>query len=140
MSYGRFYLLIGIIAAVFFLQSKLDASPSAVYPSMITSKKPVSQGIASWYSKKSPRINKRTANNEIFDDQAMTCAMWGVKFNQYVRVTNKANGRSIIVRVNDRGPKQRLVRQGRIIDLTEAAFSKIASPRKGTIDIQLEFL
>ena len=98
------------------------------------------RGIASWYSKKSPGIRKRTANNEIFDDRAMTCAMWGASFNQKVRVTNLDNGKSVIVRVNDRGPHPRFFRQGRIIDLTEAAFSQIAPTDKGLIPIQIDYL
>ena len=97
-------------------------------------------GKASWYSKRSPGINSRTANNEIFDDRQMTCAMWGVAFNQKLRVTNRANGKSIIVRVNDRGPHRRYVRKGRIIDLTKQAFQEIASLKKGIIDVEIEFL
>ncbi len=95
---------------------------------------------ASWYSKHSPGINKRTANNEIFNDKAMTAAMWGVPYNQQVKVTNLANGKSIIVRVNDRGPHYRFVREGRGIDLTKAAFDELADVKKGLISVQLELL
>lgn len=95
---------------------------------------------ASWYSKRSPGINKRTANNEIFDDRAMTAAMWGVPFHQQVKVTNLANGKSIIVRINDRGPHNRFVKQGRGIDLTKAAFDELADLKKGLISVQLELL
>ena len=101
---------------------------------------PAWSGKASWYSKESPGINQHTANNEIFDDSALTCAMWNVPFNQWIKVTNKANGKYVIVRVNDRGPHRRYVRKGRIIDLTQAAFARISSLKKGLIDIELEFL
>src|SRR3989338_7755972 len=100
----------------------------------------VSSGKASWYSKRSPGIRKRTANNEIFNDQAYTAAMWGVPFNQKIKVTNLDNGKSVIVRVNDRGPHRRFVRRGRVIDLSRQAFVQIASPRKGLINVQLELL
>ncbi|MFA5087785.1 MAG: septal ring lytic transglycosylase RlpA family protein [Candidatus Omnitrophota bacterium] len=97
-------------------------------------------GHASWYSKKSPGIKKRTANNEIFDDTALTCAMWGVRFNQKLRITNLQNGKSVIVRVNDRGPHKRLVRKGRILDLTKRAFVELAPSKNGLIQVKIEFL
>jgi len=100
----------------------------------------VRYGKASWYSEKDPGINPQTANNEIFSEGAMTCAMWDVPFNQQIRITNLANGKTIIVRVNDRGPHKRFVRQGRIVDLTKNAFSQIASLEDGLIEIRLEFL
>ena len=97
-------------------------------------------GHASWYSRQSPGIHKHTANNEIFDDQDMTCAIWGVPFNQKIKVTNIDTSRSIIVRVNDRGPHRRYVNQGRIIDLTKAAFHELSPLKKGLIRVSLEFL
>ncbi len=97
-------------------------------------------GQASWYSKKSPGINKHTANNEIFDDRQYTCAIWGVPFNQRIKVTNLANGKSIIVRVNDRGPHKRFVRNGRVIDLTQAAFAQLDDLKLGLIEVALEFI
>jgi len=100
----------------------------------------IKTGMASWYSKQDPGIRKHTANNEIFDDAELTAAMWDVPFNQKIKVTNLENGMSVIVRINDRGPHRRLVRQGRIIDLSKQAFLTIASLGKGLIDIQLEFL
>lgn len=95
-------------------------------------------GQSSWYSRHDPGIKKRTANNEIFNDQAMTCAMWGVPFNTKLRVINEANGKSVVVRVNDRGPHRRYVRQGRVIDLTKAAFRRISSHKRGLIDVTVE--
>lgn len=97
-------------------------------------------GKASWYSEQDPGINERTANNEYFKDSELTCAIWGVPFNQQIRVTNLANGKSIIVRVNDRGPHQRFVRQGRVIDLTKGAFAHLSELKNGLIDVSLEFL
>ncbi len=100
----------------------------------------VKYGCASWYSEDDPGIRYRTANNEVFDDSDLTCAMWNVPFNQKVRITNLANGKSIIVRVNDRGPHKRFVRKGRVVDLTKNAFNQIASLKHGLIRIRMELL
>jgi len=97
-------------------------------------------GKASWYSRHSPGINKHTANNELFKDTGMTCAIWGAAFNSKVRVTNLKNGKSVILRVNDRGPHGRYFRQGRIIDLTQSAFKVLSSTKNGLIDVKVEFL
>ena len=102
--------------------------------------KTIKIGKASWYSMQDPGINKHTANNEIFDDSGLTAAMWDVPFNQLVRVTNFENGKSVIVRINDRGPHKRFVQRGRIIDLSKYAFSEIAPLNDGLIDIRLELL
>jgi rare lipoprotein A len=97
-------------------------------------------GQASWYSENDRGVKRTTANNEIFDDSAMTCAMWGVEFNRKIRVTNKENGKSIILRVNDRGPHERFVRQGRILDMTIGAFAQLSTTHRGIIDVTIEFL
>ncbi len=124
-----------------FAQAKLQAKASVYSPAL---KKPrrkvVRVGQASWYSERSAGIRRRTANNEIFDDADMTCAMWGVPFNHRVKVTNLSNGKSIVVRVNDRGPHRRYVQSGRIIDLTKSAFRKIGGLKEGIIKVEVEFL
>src|SRR3989344_3793188 len=97
------------------IMSVMPFSKAHRYAEPLPSERILKEGKASWYSRKSPGINRHTANMEVFDDEAFTCAMWGAKFNQKVRVTNKANGKSIIVRVNDRGPHQRYANRGRII-------------------------
>lgn len=124
---------IAIIIGIFprFDSNRISAAPSIRYTRV---------GKASWYSRQDPGINKHTANNEIFDDTDLTCAIWGVAFNRHIRVTNLDNGKSIIVRVNDRGPHQRFVRTGRIIDLTKAAFSRLGATKKGLINVEIEFL
>ena len=109
----------------------LTAAPSLNYTQL---------GKASWYSRKSSGINRHTANNEIFNDQDMTCAMWGVSFNRLVRVTNLTNGKSIVVRVNDRGPHRRFLKKGRVIDLTLEAFSRLEDHKNGLIDVEIELL
>ena len=125
-----------IVATIILIFSRSGEQQVSAAPSF----KYARDGQASWYSRRDRGINKRTASNEIFDDQDMTCAMWGVQFNRMVKVTNRANGKSVVLRVNDRGPHQRFIRQGRIIDLTKGAFERLSTSRKGLIDVTVEFL
>jgi rare lipoprotein A len=90
--------------------------------------------IASWYGGGEP-LNRHTANGEIFNPEMLTCASWYYAFDTILKVTNRDNGRSVIVRVNDRGPNRRL---GRAIDLTRYAFSRVADTRKGLIKVRIE--
>jgi rare lipoprotein A len=97
------------------------------------------EGVASWYSSTDPGVRLLTANQEPFDETAMTCAMWGVPFDTMLRVTNLTNGRFIVVRVNDRGPAERLVlSENRIIDLSKGAFGQIARHKQGLIRVRVE--
>lgn len=68
-----------------------------------------------------------TASGERFNPRAMTAAHKTLPLGSRVRVTNPANGRSVTVRINDRGPYV----GGRCLDLSTAAFSRIANPNKG---------
>lgn len=77
------------------------------------------EGIASWYGRKFH--GRRTASGEVYNMYAMTAAHKTLPLPSYARVTNPANGRSIIVRINDRGPFVR----GRIIDLSYTAALKL---------------
>lgn len=121
-----------------FTHAQIHARPQIVSVEVLPQNS--SMGKASWYSERSPGIRKRTANNEIFNDQAYTAAMWGVPFNQRIKVTNLDNGKSVVVRVNDRGPHKRYVRKGRVIDLSKQAFADIAPLKKGLIKVHLEFM
>ena len=91
-------------------------------------------GIASYYGN-GEKLNRCTANGEVFDPTAMTCATYAWPFNTVLKVTNTDNGKSVIVRVNDRGPNKRL---GRIIDLSREAFKKIAPLSKGVVYVKIE--
>jgi rare lipoprotein A len=117
-------ILIVLIAAIF---SFKEAGSSAV----------IIKGNASWYSQDDPGILLTTANMERFDDSQLTCAIWDLPFNTILKVTNLENGKSVIVRVNDRGPARRL---NRTIDLTKTAFSKIADLDKGLADVSVEII
>src|SRR6185503_17352795 len=106
--------LIILVAIAVWLLPQLKGTPASASPSF----KATRTGKASWYSRLSPGIKKTTANNERFNDRDLTCAIWGVGFNRKIKVTNLSNGKSVVVRVNDRGPHQRYIRKGRVIDLT----------------------
>ncbi len=77
-----------------------------------------------------------TANGEAFDPNAFTAASKTLAFNTRVQVTNTANGKSVTVRINDRGPFV----AGRCLDLTRAAFAAIASLGAGVITVQYQVL
>ncbi|HCT76937.1 MAG TPA: septal ring lytic transglycosylase RlpA family lipoprotein [Micromonosporaceae bacterium] len=72
-----------------------------------------------------------TANGETFNPEALTAAHKTLPFNSRVRVTNPANGKSVIVRINDRGPYI----SGRCIDLSRAAFREIANLSQGVLKV-----
>lgn len=91
-------------------------------------------GMASYYGGK--WHGKRTANGEIFDTYKLTAAHKTLPFNTRVRVTNLSNGKSVIVRINNRGPYVK----GRVIDLSQAAFSAIANMSKGVTKVKLEIV
>jgi len=96
------------------------------YYTLPTSKGYVEQGIASWYGTKFH--GRRTSSGETYDMYAMTAAHKTLPLPTYARVTNKRNGRSIIVRINDRGP----FHENRIIDLSYAAATKLGIVTMGT--------
>jgi len=135
-------VLLTTIALVFSMQSTVSSnpitspsfSPNNAQLSNLPKKLTKSLGVCSWYSKTDPAINLHTANGEIFDDTQMTCASWYFPFNTYLRVTNLSNGKSVICRVNDRGPAKRL---NRIIDLSKSAFRKISDPKIGLIRVSI---
>ncbi len=91
-------------------------------------------GTASWYGG-GEKLNKYTASGEVFDPEALTCAIWDVPFGTYLKVTNLDNGYWILAKVNDRGPARRL---GRLIDLSRHAFSELAPLKEGLIRVKVE--
>ncbi|MBP6125092.1 MAG: septal ring lytic transglycosylase RlpA family protein [Leptotrichiaceae bacterium] len=91
-------------------------------------------GVASFYGGK--WHGKRTANGEIFDTHSLTAAHKTLPFNTKVKVTNLSNGKSVIVRINNRGPYSK----GRVIDLSTAAFSAIENTSKGITKVQLQIV
>jgi len=94
----------------------------------------VATGRASWYG--SDFHGRPTANGEIFDQFALTAAHPTLPLPSFVRVRNLANGRDIIVRVNDRGPFV----QGRIIDMSRAAALALGFLENGTTDVRVTYI
>lgn len=94
---------------------------------------PLGRGTASYYG---AQFNgQRTASGERFDMNGLTAAHRTLPFGSKVRVTNTANGKSVVVRINDRGPFAR----GRLIDLSRAAAGRIGliGPGHGTVELAL---
>lgn len=91
--------------------------PAAAYIAPKPKPRVLDKGIASTYGDGDGFAGKQTANGETFDPTEMTAAHKYLPFGTRVRVVNRRNGRSVIVRINDRGPFVR----GRVIDLSTAA-------------------
>jgi rare lipoprotein A len=89
------------------------------------------EGIASWYGGKFQ--GRRTANGEIFDTNKLTAAHKTLPFNTLVKVHNPQNGKSVVVRINDRGPFV----EGRIIDLSRAAADSIGIAGLGVAPVRI---
>ncbi len=90
------------------------------------------RGVASWYGEKFH--GRRTSSGEPYDMYAMTAAHKTLPLPAYVRVTNLQNGKSVVVRVNDRGPFV----DNRLIDLSYAAAVKLDMTRSGTAMVEIE--
>lgn len=98
-----------------------------------TSLKPFRQrGVASWYGKKFH--GQKTSSGEPYDMFAMTAAHTVLPIPSYVRVTNPANGRSVVVRINDRGP----FHSDRVIDLSYTAAMKLGYIARGSAEVEIE--
>lgn len=102
------------------------------YYVMESSKGYVEKGIASWYGTKFH--GRRTSSGETYDMYAMTAAHKNLPLPSYVKVTNLNNGKSVVVKVNDRGP----FHENRIIDLSYTAAIKLDIVKKGTGLVEVE--
>jgi rare lipoprotein A len=91
-------------------------------------------GKASYYG--SDFHGKKTASGEVFDQHGLTAAHKTWPFGTVCRVTNRKNSKSVIVRINDRGPFV----AGRILDLSYGAAQKIEGTLHGVIDVEIEIL
>jgi rare lipoprotein A len=92
-------------------------------------------GVASWYG--GVFNGRKTASGEIFDMYAMTACHPSLPFGSLVRVVNRSNHRSVVVRITDRGD---LVEEGRIIDLSYGAAEKLGMAWSGLAKVDLEVL
>lgn len=91
-------------------------------------------GVASWYGAKFH--GRYTANGEIYDMDALTAAHPTLPMPSYVRVTNLNNGRSLVVRVNDRGPYA----NDRIIDMSRRSAALLGFKRNGTARVRVKYI
>lgn len=89
-------------------------------------------GTASFYAEKFQ--HKKTASGEFFNQYSLSAAHKRLPFGTRVKVTNVKSNKSVVVKINDRGPFVK----GRIIDLTRHAFTRIGNARTGIINVKLE--
>ena len=122
--YVGIFLLLLVPTLLFFSCARLPYPPS----------EGVQTGEASWYG--TDFHGKLTSNKEIYDMYDMTAAHKSLPFGTYVMVTNLNNGKSAMVRINDRGPFVK----GRIIDLSYAAARALDMVTSGTAPVKLEVL
>jgi len=100
-------------------------------------------GKAGWYSKDDPTdpfMHLQNADSSKFDENALTCAMRSRDFGRYYKVTNLSNGRSVTVKHVDFGPAEYYKgrKLNRVMDLTKAAFARIADLDTGVIEVKIE--
>ena len=92
------------------------------------------KGVASYYH---PKFNgRKTSNGEIFSNQKLTCANNFLALGTYIRVTNTRNGKSVVVKVNDRMHP----RNKRLIDLSQAAATKLGLLQQGLGEVEIKVL
>lgn len=126
----RFFLFAFIALFPFFLPQQAGAFA----PTRHEGQGDTEYGRASWYGSEQGR---RTASGEHFDAGDLTAAHRHLPFGTIVRVTNRENGRSVEVRINDRGP---WCGGGRIIDVSSAAADILHMKRAGVVPVKIEVL
>ena len=89
-------------------------------------------GIVSWYADKFH--GKKTSSGELYDKDNFTAAHKTLPFGTKVKVTNTKNGKTVVVKINDRGPHTK----SRLMDLSKAAFSSIGSTNSGILNVEME--
>jgi len=118
-----------------------NATPALLKPVVTAPAEPknkhlqILHGFASWYG--GVFNGRKTANGEKFDSNQLTACHPTLPFGSLVRVINRSNKRSVVVRINDRGD---LVEEGRIIDLSKAAADKLAMTGAGLAKVDVEVL
>src|SRR5437588_12638402 len=117
--------LVLVSAALLF--AGLSATPAQAAPA---------SGLSSWYGE--AHRGRLMANGKRFNPDKLTAASWFYPLGTKLRVTARpgtSSAKSVVVTVTDRGPAKTLVRDGRIIDLTEAAFRRVASTELGLVPV-----
>jgi rare lipoprotein A len=120
---------IGIAILLLTLLSSAEGKPTPSNPS---------SGEASWYGE--AHRGRLMANGKKFDPDKLTAASWFYPLGAQIRVMHQAPGRrsrSVLVTITDRGPARDLVENGRVIDLTHAAFKRLGNPDVGLLPVVL---
>jgi len=133
-TWGRATARILILALAAFAAACASQRPTPLAPPPPAAEQPTfrQEGVASWYG--TVHHGRTTANGETYDMNAATAAHRTLPFGKVVRVTNLENGRTTIVRINDRGPYVR----GRIIDLSAQAARDLGMRQSGTARVRIE--
>jgi rare lipoprotein A len=117
------------LTSLFVSASTIFFSPAAFAESGAGSGKVIQSGRASWYG---PGFHgRRTASGETFNTNDLTAAHRTLPFGTKVRVVNKKTGKSVVVRINDRGPYA----HGRVIDLSKASAQAIGISGVASVDV-----
>ena len=111
-----------------------QATPASLAPKKSAGQDDMLHGVASWYG--GVFNGRRTASGERFNMYAMTACHPTLPFGTRVRVVNRANHRSVVVRITDRG----LLYDGRIIDLSYGAAQKLAMTKAGLAQVDLQVI
>lgn len=93
-------------------------------------------GMASWYGSNGGFHGKKTANGDLYDKNVLTAASPTLPLPSLIKVTNLANGKSLIIRVNDRGPFSK----NRILDVSERAAKILGFKEKGIAKVRVKYL
>src|SRR5262245_33617586 len=127
----RFRVELAAILLMSIVVAGACAGRKAPATSPAPAKRHTETGIASWYGK--AHHGRRTASGERFDMNALTAAHRTLAFGTMVRVTDLGSGKSVEVRINDRGPTVK----GRVIDLSYAAARKLGIVARGTARVEI---
>ena len=131
ISFSFRLVAVALLACLFFAAG---AAPQDTAKSSRASVKKVFYGQASFYANKFN--GRKTANGEIFDQKKMTCACNAVKLGTWLRITNVRNGKSVIVKVNDRLPQK----SKRMIDLSYNAAKQLNFISAGLTKVEITVL
>jgi len=126
----RYKIVLAISAIIAFDAVLFSVEPLATISTKYRATLPFSEeGLASYYSYEC--ADQPMANGKLFDPEKRTCASWFYEFGTILVVKSLDTGHETEVTVTDRGPNKRLVREGRIIDLSKRAFQDICKLERG---------
>ena len=113
--------------------SNVDKSTNEAKAAVEAAKEKIS-GMISWYSDKFH--GKATSSGELYNKNELTAAHRTLPFGTKVKVTNVKNGKSVVVKINDRGPHNK----SRVLDLSKTAFNEIGSIDSGVLNVEMEVI